>query len=170
MKKTALHLALALVLAAIQASFLRFVGGGAFTVALLVPVVVYLGFHATNVEGALGAALTGWVLDVMAGGPPGLLTFLCMALFLGSRMAGAALDIHGKGGFAAASGVGTFCVGAGALLLTRYVSPAESAPGARVLLRVLLESVTAAPASLLVLAAMRRIDALLEKEEPGLLR
>jgi len=170
MTKTALHLALALVLAALQASFLRYVGGGAFSVALLVPVVVYLGFHAPVVEGALGAALAGWVLDVMAAGPAGLLTFLCMVLFLGSRLAGASLDIHGKGGFAAASGVGTFCVGVGALLLTRYVSPVESAPGARVLLRVLVESIVTVPASLLVLAAMRRIDALFEREEPGLLR
>jgi hypothetical protein len=169
-KKTALHLALALVLSALQASFMRYVGGGAFSVALLVPVVVYLGFHAPTVEGAVGAALCGWVLDAMAGGPAGLLTFLCVVLFLGSRMAGASFDIHGKVGFAAASGVGTLCVGLGALLLTRYVTPEESAPGVPVLLRVLVESAFTAPASLLVLAAMRRIDALFEKEEPGLLR
>jgi hypothetical protein len=35
---------------------------------------------------------------------------------------------------------------------------------------VLVESVVTVPASLLVLAAMRWIDALFEREEPGLLR
>jgi hypothetical protein len=170
MKKPVFQVAFALLLLALQASFLRFAGGGAFSLALALPCVVYLGLHAATFEGALAAAGVGYALDLAAGGPPGLLTFLAMALFLGSRLAGAAFDMRGWRAFALASGLGTFLVGLFAWLLTRAVSSAEAAPGARLLPRILVESALTGAASPLLLAGMRRIDRLFDREEPGLLR
>jgi hypothetical protein len=162
--------AAALLLVSVQAALLRFIGGGAFSLSLALPVVVYLGLSAGNVDGAVGAAAVGYVIDLMAGGPKGLMTFLAVALFLFSRLAVAALSIHGKTGFAVLSTVGTFLFGLGALLLTRAVSPAETAPGLRLLGRVLVDALLTGALSPLVLLGMRRLDGLFAREEPGLLR
>jgi hypothetical protein len=162
--------AAALLLVSVQAALLRFIGGGAFSLSLALPVVVYLGLSAGNVDGAVGAAAVGYVIDLMAGGPKGLMTFLAVALFLFSRLAVAALSIHGKTGFAVLSTVGTFLFGLGALLLTRAVSPAETAPGFRLLGRVLVDALLTGALSPLVLLGMRRLDGLFAREEPGLLR
>jgi rod shape-determining protein MreD len=165
-----LALVAALLLAALQAALLRWVGGGVFSVSLALPVVVYLALHAGNVDGALGAAAVGYVLDLLAGGPKGLLTFLAVALFLVSRLAVAALSIHGKTGFALLSGFGTFAVGFAGLLLTRAVSPAESAPGFGLLGRMAVDAALTGALSPVVLLALRRVDGLFAREEPGLLR
>jgi hypothetical protein len=162
--------AASLVLVSAQAALLHFVGGGAFSLSLALPVVVYLGVSAGNLDGVVGSAAVGYVLDLMAGGPKGLMTFLAVALFLGSRLAGAALSIHGKTGFAALTAVGTFLFGLGALLLTRAVSPVETAPGFRLLGRVLVDALLTGALSPLVLLGMRRLDGLVAREEPGLLR
>jgi len=166
--RPALAFAAALVLVAVQAALLRYVGGGAFSLSLALPVVVYLSLHAGNVDGALGAAAVGYVADLMAGGPKGLMTFLAVALFLVNRLAVAALSIHGKTGFAILSGVGTFFCGVGALLLTRAVSPAESAPGFALLGRMAIEAFLTGALSPLILLGMRRLDGLFAREEPGL--
>jgi rod shape-determining protein MreD len=161
---------LALLLASVQAALLRFLGGGAVHVALALPIVVYLGLHAGNVDGAVGALGVGYVVDLMAGGPKGLMTFLAVALFLFSRLVGAALSVQGATGFAVLSAVGTFIYGFAALLVTRAVSPAESAPGAGLLWRVLVEAILTGALSPLVALAMRRVDGLFAREETGLLR
>jgi hypothetical protein len=160
----------ALVLAALQAAFLHRLGGGAVSLALALPVVVYLGLHAGNVDGAVGAAAVGYVVDLMSGGPKGLMTFLAVALFLASRLAGAALSVQGKTGFAVLSGAGTFLYGLAALLLTRAVSPAESAPGFGLLGRMLVEALLTGALSPLVFLVLRWVDGLFVREETGLLR
>jgi len=163
-------LAFALVLASLQAALLRYVGGGAASLALALPIVVYLGLHGGNVEGAVGAAAVGYVVDLMAGGPKGLMTFLAVALFLFSRLAGAALSVQGRLGFALLSGVGTFLYGAAALLLTRAVSSDESAPSFVLLGRVFVEALLTGLLAPLVLMAMRRVEGLYTREDTGLLR
>jgi rod shape-determining protein MreD len=160
----------ALALASAQAALLRWVGGGAFSLALALPVVVYLGLHAGNVDGAVGSAAVGYVVDLMCSGPKGLMTFLAVALFLFSRLAGAALAVQGRIGFALLSGVGTFLYGVLALLFTRAVTPAEVAPGLSLVGRIAVEALLTALASPLVLALMRHLDAVFAREEPGLLR
>ncbi len=109
-------------------------------------------------------------MDLMSGSPKGLLTFLSVALFLGVRATSAAVDVRSRSGFAALSGVGALFLSLGALLLTRYVAPAEGAPGATLVPRMLAEAVLTAAFSPLVLAGLRRIDGLFHREEPGLLR
>ena len=161
---------LALLLASAQAALLRWVGGGAVSLALALPIVVYLGLQAGNVDGAVGAAAVGYVVDLMCSGPKGLMTFLAVALFLFSRLAGAALAVQGRIGFALLSGVGTFLYGLGALLFTRAVAPAESAPGLSLVGRIAVEALVTAALSPLVQSIMRRVDALFVREEPGLLR
>ncbi len=163
-------LALALLLAAFQAALLHHLGGGALPVSLALPVVVYMGLQAGNVEGALAAAAVGYVMDLMAGGPKGLMTGLAVALFLFSRAAAAALSIHGKLGFAILTGVGTLLYGSLALLVQRAVSPAESAPGAALLGRVLVDAIATALVSPLLLVGLRRVEGLFSREDPGLLR
>jgi rod shape-determining protein MreD len=157
----------ALVLTAMQSALLHFIGGGAAPLALALPIVVYLGLRAGNVDGALGAAAVGYVLDVTSGCPKGLMMFLSEGLFLVSRMAGAALSVQGKSGFAVLSGIGTFLFGLGALVLTRAVAPAESAPGFGLLGRVLLEATFTGLLSPFVMVAMRKLDGLSVREEPG---
>jgi rod shape-determining protein MreD len=167
--RPALAFALALLLAALQAALLRWVGGGAVSLALPLAVVVYLGLHAGNVDGAVGAAAVGYVVDLMAGGPKGLMTFLAVALFLFARLAGAALSVQGKAGFGVLTAVGVFLFGLAALLFQRAVSPAESAPAFRLLGRMLVEALLTGALSPVVLLAMRRVDRLLTREDPGLL-
>jgi rod shape-determining protein MreD len=162
--------AFALLLASLQAALLHHLGGGLVPVALALSIVVYLGLHAGNVEGALGAAAVGYVLDVMAAGPKGLMTFLAVVLFLFSRLAGAALSIHGAIGFSLLTFAGTFLYGTAALALLRAVSAAEVAPGLGLLGRVLLEAAATGLAAPLVLLVLRRVEGLFAREEPGLLR
>ncbi len=161
--------ALALVLTSLQAALLLHLGGGEVSVALALPIVVYLGLFAGNVEGAVGAAAVGYVVDLMAGGPKGLMTFLAVALFLFSRLVGTALSIQGKLGFAVLSGVGTFLYGSGALLLTRAVSSEESAPALGLVGRVLVEAIATGVLSPLLLVLLRRVERLFTRDEPGLL-
>jgi hypothetical protein len=160
----------ALVLVSMQAALLRYVGGGAVSLALALPIVVYLGLNGGNVDGAVGAAAVGYVVDLMAGGPKGLMTFLAVALFLGSRLAGGALSVQGKASFAVLSGVGTLLYGTAALLLTRVVSPDESAPAFSLLGRMLVEALLTGLFAPLVLLALRRVEGLYAREEQGLLR
>jgi len=52
----------------------------------------------------------------------------------------------------------------------RYTSPAETAPGLRLVPRALLEAVLTGLAAPALAPALRRIDGLFHREEPGLLR
>ncbi|HTT72514.1 MAG TPA: hypothetical protein VMG32_14915 [Anaeromyxobacteraceae bacterium] len=160
---------LALLLAALQASLLHFCGGGAVSLALPLTIVVYLGLRAGNVDGAVGSALVGYVIDLMAGGPKGLMTSLAVVLFLSSRLTGAALSVQGKTGFAVLCGVGTFLYGLVALLFTRAVSPPESQPSLALLGRLFVEALVTGALSPLLMLLLRRIDALWEREDPSLL-
>ncbi len=160
----------ALALASLQAALLRWLGGGAVSLALALPIVVYLGLHGGNVDGVVGAAAVGYVVDLMAGGPKGLMTFLAVALFLFSRLVGAALAVQGRAGFAVLSGVGTFLYGVLALAFTQAVSPAESAPSLSLVGRIAVEALLTGVASPFILGLMRRVDGWFAREDPGLLR
>jgi rod shape-determining protein MreD len=157
-----------LVVATLQAVLLRSVGGGTVPLQLLVPCVAWLGLEAENVEGVTAAAGIGWVMDLFAGTPKGLFTFLAVVLFLGSRAAGMAVDLRGKAGFAVLTGVGCFLLSLGAVLLQRSAGAPEAAPGALLLPRMLLEALLTAAASPLVLIGMNRLGVLLGREESEL--
>jgi len=164
------HVLFALVLAAVQAAVLRWIGGGWFSLALPAGCVVYLGLHGGNVDGSVAAAGIGYVMDLMAGTPKGLMTSLAVLLFLGTRAVSAAVDVRSRSAFALLSGAGAAFLSIGALILTRYTADAESAPGATLLPRLLGEAVLTGVLSPFVLAGLRRIDGLFHREEPGLLR
>jgi len=159
----------ALALAALQGTFLHFLGGGSVSLALPLTVVVYLGLRAGNVDGAVGSAAVGYVLDLMAGGPKGLMTSLAVVLFLGSRLTGAALSVQGKTGFAVLCGVGTFLYDLVALLFIRAVSPQESAPTLALAGRLCFEALCTGALAPLVMIGLRRLDSLFEREDPSLL-
>jgi rod shape-determining protein MreD len=165
-----LFFAVALLLAALQAAILRWVGGGVIPLALPLLLVVYLGMHAATVEGAVGAALVGYVVDLVAGGPKGLMTSLAVALFLFSRLVASSVDLHGRVGFALLSALGIFLHGAGALGVISLLSPAEAAPGLPLVGRVGVEALCTALAAPLLHGLLRRLDGLFLREEPGLLR
>jgi hypothetical protein len=137
----------ALFLLAVGASGTSQLTGGAVSLALAVPVIVWLGVEAPVIEGAFGAALVGVVLDAAAGGPGGLLTFLSLMVLVGVRAGAGPFDARSNLGFALLSGAATFGMGFGAILLTRYVTPAGSDPGWSLLGRVLVESVLTAVAA-----------------------
>jgi rod shape-determining protein MreD len=165
-----LFFAIALLLAALEAALLRWVGGGAVPLALPLLVVVYLGLHAATVEGAVGAAAVGYVVDLAAAGPKGLMTFLAVALFLFSRLAANAVDLHGRIGYTFLSALGVFLYGVGALGLIRVVSPAEASPGLSLVGRVGVEALCTAAFAPLLHGFLRRVDGLFAREETGLLR
>jgi rod shape-determining protein MreD len=160
----------ALLLAGLQAALLRWLGGGAVSASLLAACVVYAALHGGNVDGAVASAGVGYVLDIVTGSPKGLMTFLAVLLFVGARALGAAVDVRGRAGFAALSGLGAFGMSLGALILTRYTVAPEARPGAGLLPRMLVEAAVTAAASPIVLAAMRRMDGWFQRDEAGLLR
>ena len=164
------HVTFALLLAGLQAALLRWLGGGVVSVSLLAACVVYLGLTGGNVEGSVASAGIGYVLDLVCATPKGLMTFLAVALFVLVRGAGAAVDVRGRAGFAALSGLGALTLSIGAGVLIRYTAGPEVAPGLGIVPRLLVEALLTAAASPLVFAGMRRIDGLFHREEPGLLR
>jgi len=168
--RTLLRSVFALLLVALQGVLLHFVGGGAFSLALPLAVVVYLGLQDENVEGLLGAVVVGYLMDASSGGPRGLLVFLAVVVFLLARLAGATVHLGGRRGFALLTGALALVFGLVAFLFTRYVSPPEAVPGARLLVRILVEAILTGAASPAVMWAMERIDGIFEKDEPGLLR
>jgi hypothetical protein len=168
--KAVLFIGLALVLAALQASLLRWVGGGAFSLALPLVLVVHLGVGAATVEGAVASAGVGYVVDLVTGGPKGLMTFLAVLLYLFSRLAAASVDVHGRVAFAVLTALGVFLFGAGALGVIHLVTPAEVSPGAPLLGRVGVEALATGVASVAIVPLLRRVDGWFRREDPGLLR
>jgi rod shape-determining protein MreD len=164
------HVVFALLVGALQVALLRWLGGGAWPAAALAACVVYLGLQGGNVDGSISAAGIGYVMDLMAGTPKGLMTFLAVALFLAVRAVSAAVDVRSRAAFALLSGVGALFLAVAATLLLRTVTPAEAAPGAALVPRMLVEALLTAALSPLVLVGLRRLDALFHREEPGLLR
>ena len=162
--------AFALVLAALQAALLRWVGGGWFSVTLVAACVVYVGLHGGNVDGSVAAAGMGYVLDLMSGSPKGLMTFLAVLLFVAIRAVSAAVDVRSRGAFALLSGVAALFFSLGGLLLMRATSAPETAPGATLLPRMLLDAILTGALSPAVLVGLRRLDRAFHREEPGLLR
>lgn len=168
--KPLIHILFALLLAALQTALLRWVGGGSFSLMLPVACVVYLAIHAANVEGSVGAAGVGYVLDVALGTSKGLMTFLAVVTFLVVRGVNAAIDVRGRWGFAALTGTATLLISLGALILVQMAATADVAPGIRLVPRMLVEAVLTAALSPVVLGGLKRIDGLFRREDPGLLR
>ena len=169
MKPLAL-VAFALLLAAVQAALLRWIGGGAFPLALLAACVVYVGLHGGTMEGSISAAGIGYVMDLMAGSPKGLMTFLAVLLFVVVRAVSAAVDVRSRAAFALLSGIGALFLSAGATILLSNIAPSESAPGAVLVPRMLLEALLTSALAPAVLVGLRRVDGLFHRDEPGLLR
>ncbi len=168
--KPLLQVLFALVLSGLQAAVLRWVGGGSFSVMLPAACVVYLAIHGGNVDGSVGAAGVGLVLDVVGGTTPGLMTFLAVTSFLLVRAVNAAVDVRGLWGFAALTVAATLVLSVGTLVLSRVATPVEVAPGLRLVPRMLLEALLTGALSPLVHGGMKRIDGLIRREDPGLLR
>jgi rod shape-determining protein MreD len=163
------HAALALLLAALQAALLRHLGGGAVAVCLLAPSLVHLALTAGIVDGAVGAAGVGYVLDLTAGTPKGLMTFLAVAVFVAARLVTAAVEVRGRLGFALLSAAAAAGLSAGAIALQRVAVLPEAAPGWGLLPRLLVEALLTGLAAPLVQLALRRLDAMLGAEEPDLI-
>jgi rod shape-determining protein MreD len=164
------HVLFALLLAALQSAILRWMGGGSVSVALVACCVVWAGLQAGNVDGSVAAAGIGYVLDLMAGTPKGLMTFLAVALFVAVRGAAAAVDLRGRAGFALLSGLGALFLSIGATILLRNTSAPEAAPGWGLAGRMIVEALLTAAAAPLMAVGLRRLDGLFHREEPGLLR
>jgi len=159
-----LGLGLAIVLSAAQAGASRHLLGGRLPVELPVALLVWAGLEASLPEGLAAALGAGWVLDVFAGTPGGLMVFLSVVVLLGSRAARSSLAVHGWSGFAALTGAGTLVLGAGAMLLTRLTAARDAAPGAGLLGRVLLQALATAAAAALLHPLLVRLDRLLARE------
>jgi hypothetical protein len=161
---------LALLLLAIGASLTRQLTGGAVSLALAVPVLVWLGIETPVVEGAIGATVVGALLDASAGGPGGLLTMLCVLAFVGVRAGAGPFDARSMPGFALLSGIVTFGIGLGAIVLLRYVTPADSAPGWGLLWRVAVEALLTGAAAPVIRWLLDRLLAPAHREPAGVLR
>lgn len=164
------YVGLALVLAALQAALLRWIGGGAFSLLLLAAAIVHAGLHGGNVDGSVSSAGIGYVLDLVAGTPKGLMTFLAVATFVLVRAVSVSVDVRGRAAFGLLSGLAALALSAGAMLLTRNTSPAEAAPGAVLIPRMLVEALLTGALAPLVQPVLERLDRMFQREEPGLLR
>jgi rod shape-determining protein MreD len=164
------HVFVALLLAALQAALLRWVGGGAFSLSLLACCIVWAGLQAGIVDGSVAAAGIGYLLDLGAGTPKGLMTFLAVALFVVVRAVSAAVDLRGRGGFALLSGLGALFLSVGATVLLKNTAAPEAAPGWALAGRMIVEALLTAALAPVVGMGLRRLDALFHREEPGLLR
>jgi hypothetical protein len=160
----------ALLLVALGASATHLLAGGAVSVALAVPVIVWLGVETPVVEGAVGAALVGAILDAAAGGPGGLLTFLSVLVLLGARIGAGPFDARSDLGFGLLSGAATFAMGLGALLLVRYVSVADVAPSWALAGRMLVEASLTGLAAPAIRRVLDRVALPAHREHPGYLR
>jgi rod shape-determining protein MreD len=94
MRNTA-FLAVGIILLIAQSNLFRLIGWlriqGA-TPSLLLPLVVFMGVHEYSIaRGAALAFLLGYLLDLFAGAPVGLFTFITVATFVVSRAAGVKL-------------------------------------------------------------------------------
>jgi len=167
--RTLAALATAVVLVAAGASLSHQLGGGVVSLSLAVPVVVWLAVEAGVLEGAVAAAGVGVILDAAAGGPGGLLTFLCLVLFLVARSAAAALRVRGALGLTVLSALGGLLVGFLALLLLRYVSPPEAMPPWGLMGRVVVEALLSALATPPVRWFLDRVGAPVPADDPGAL-
>ena len=160
----------ALFLVAVGAAVTRQLAGGAVSIALAVPVIVWLGLETPVLEGVVGSFLVGVLLDGAAGGPGGLLAFLAVLVFLGVRAGAGPFDARTPLGFGLLSGAATFGMGLGAVLLTRYVSAPEAIPGFGLLGRVLVEAVLTGLAAPPIRWMLDRLLVPANREQPGLLR
>lgn len=160
-----------LVVGATQAVLLRWVGGGTVPLQLLVPCIVWLAIEAGTTEGVTAAAGIGYAMDLFAGTTAGIFTFMGVVLFLGARATGMGVDLRGRAGrpgFVVLTGGGCLVVSLGAMLLQRWAGLPEAAPGATLVLRAIVEALLTAAASPLVWIGMTRLDALLGRQEPGI--
>ncbi len=162
--KPALHAALALLLVALQAALLRFVGGGAFTLCLPVVLVVHLAITAELVDGTVAAAAVGYVLDVASGGTKGLLTSLAVSAFLAVRIIRVGFEVRGWAPFAALCALAAFGLSAGGVALDRSVAPPDLRPSWALLPRVLLAAILTGLLSPLLRWGLRRLDAALGEQ------
>lgn len=165
--RTILAVAAALVLVGLGAALSHLLGGS-LSLPLALPVLVWLGLEAGVVEGAVAAAAVGALFDAALGGPVGLHVFLSVMLFLASRAASGAFDARAGPGFGLLSGAGMLAFGLGALVLVRYVSPAEAAPRWGLAARVVAQAMIAGLAAPAVRLVLDRFGAPLEREEPRL--
>lgn len=163
------HVLFALLLAALQAALLRWAGGGWFSLALPAACLVWLGLHGGNVDGSVAAAGVGYVLDLVTGSHKGLLTSLAVLLFLAVRGVSVAVDLRSRIAFGVLSGAGALFLSLGAMVLQRWAVAPEAAPGAVLLPRMLGEAALTGLLAPALVPALRRIDGLFEREEPGLL-
>jgi rod shape-determining protein MreD len=164
------HVVFALALAALQGAVLRWAGGGAVSLLLPVACVVYLGVNGGNVDGSVGAAGVGYVMDLVTGSPKGLMTFLAVVVFVLVRAVNAAVDVRGRAGFAGLTFLAALATSLGGMVLTQLTSAEEVAPGLALLPRILVEALLTAALSPFVFMGMRRLEGLFRREEPGLLR
>jgi hypothetical protein len=164
-----LGLLAAALLSGLQSALSLHLGGGRVPLSLPVVLLAWAALEAELLEGCAGALAVGYVMDVFAGTPKGLLTFLAVLAFQASRLARSSLAVHGPVGFAALVGGATSLVGAGAILLTRLTAAPEARPGAGLLWRVLAEAAVGALAALPLHPLLARGQRLLAREpEPGL--
>lgn len=160
----------ALLLVAIGATLARQLAGGAVSLALAVPVIAWLGMETTVIEGVLGAALVGLILDASAGGPAGLLTFLSVILVVGVRVGSGPFDARSALGFGLLSAAATFLMGFGAIVLLRYVSAEASAPGYGLLGRVTVEALLTGLAAPAIRVVLDRVLVPAAREQVGVVR
>jgi hypothetical protein len=169
-KRVVANFALAIALSGAQAALLRHLGGGRVPLALPLILAVWSGLEGGWIDGTLGAVAVGWVVDVFAGGPQGLLTFLTVVLYLTCRLARAALAVHDRIGFAALTGVGVALYGFTAFAFLRIFAAPEAIPSAAVLWRVAQEAACTGALAGLLHPLLVKLERLLAGEpEPELL-
>jgi hypothetical protein len=166
--KPVLHALMALLLAGLQAALLHHVGGGAFTLVLPAILLVHLALTTGLLEGAVGAAGVGYVLDVTAGDTKGLLTALAVGCFALVRAIGAGVHVRTRAGFALLSALAALGLPSAAVAFNRAVLEPELRPGWELLPRIALAAILTGLVAPLLQVALQRVDAALGEETSDL--
>jgi hypothetical protein len=160
--------ALSLVLLALESVLVKYLGLTLARIDVTVAIVAFLSLRAGLLEGASGAFVVGYLLDLMSGRPTGLYTFLAVLTFLLGRAARSLVEVRGPGGFALYA-MGMDAVhGLLALLVTWLTSKTL---GVAVLspAGLPLEVILTGAAAFCLYPLLQRFGPAAERVEPGLL-
>ncbi len=167
--KLAVFLILALVLVNVEAALLHLFGAGLVRVDVALVIVAFLAQRSMPLEGAIGSFFAGYFVDVISGQPTGLYAFLGVLVFLLAKVACAALDARGVGGFALVAAATSLAHGVLAWLLTIVSASPDVVRSSAQLTAALPTALWTAIAAVPLFYLLRWIEHRFTREEPGLL-
>lgn len=167
--KLAALLAGTVLLLAVESALLRPLGLSVARFDVGVAAILFFALRCHTLEGAFGAAVTGYVVDVLSGQPSGLYVFAAVLSFLLARLVAPFVETRSAFAFAAVAApldaLHNLTVWGLCLVGT---APGDQRPA--MLAAIPASAGLTAAVSLLLWPLFRRVNGAFEKPDPGLLR